>query len=343
MAESTQPKVLIVGAGSMGLISGYHLQLAGAETTFLIRPHRAEPLKKPVTFYSYNDHTLKEYTDYKYIIDPAEIKNVKYDYILITLDAAALRNEVGQALAKSIGDTIRGTNTKVVLGSIFIGLLPWFLEVSGLPAEQVTNGFLYIHVYGTAAVTLPVHAPTNPELLKKADQAYVDHLGPGFGLDDSSPSVAQGFSELWNKSGVSTADIKTAVALATTANLVFAIFAAFYLTGWPRFADMGLPQYSEIWSLGVKAVKEILTLSIHGDMGKAVASMTTEEALLGQMIGYEQAMLPLDLSAFSKYHHGGKVNVQDRAHLKACVKIGEQEGAKVEALKELIKRVEEKI
>ena len=49
MSTSTRSpsKVLIVGAGATGLVAGYHLQLAGAEITFLVRPKRLLALSQP--------------------------------------------------------------------------------------------------------------------------------------------------------------------------------------------------------------------------------------------------------------------------------------------------------
>ncbi|MFE1841200.1 2-dehydropantoate 2-reductase N-terminal domain-containing protein [Streptomyces sviceus] len=45
------PHVLLVGAGAMGVITGYQLQLACAEVTFLVRPARVEKLSRPQTLY----------------------------------------------------------------------------------------------------------------------------------------------------------------------------------------------------------------------------------------------------------------------------------------------------
>ncbi|WP_353962837.1 2-dehydropantoate 2-reductase N-terminal domain-containing protein [Streptomyces sp. NBC_01275] len=49
---SAVPHVLLVGAGAMGVITGYQLQLACAEVTFLVRPARVEKLSRPQTLYS---------------------------------------------------------------------------------------------------------------------------------------------------------------------------------------------------------------------------------------------------------------------------------------------------
>ncbi|MET9462926.1 2-dehydropantoate 2-reductase N-terminal domain-containing protein [Streptomyces canus] len=43
---------MLVGAGAMGVITGYQLQLACAEVTFLVRPARVEKLSRPQTLYS---------------------------------------------------------------------------------------------------------------------------------------------------------------------------------------------------------------------------------------------------------------------------------------------------
>src|SRR3978361_87695 len=98
MNEHPSRHVLIVGAGAMGIVYGYLLGLAGAEVTFLIRPHRAEALSHPQLLYCYNNHQLKTFKDYKYITDPSKVADAEYDYIIVTLDGNALSSEVGQSL-----------------------------------------------------------------------------------------------------------------------------------------------------------------------------------------------------------------------------------------------------
>jgi ketopantoate reductase len=94
MAKHLSPCILIIGAGSMGIITGYHLSLAGAHTTFLVRAHRTKELDQPQMLYCYDDNKLKEYKGYAYITDPSEMIGAKYDYIVVTLDGASLRNDV---------------------------------------------------------------------------------------------------------------------------------------------------------------------------------------------------------------------------------------------------------
>jgi ketopantoate reductase len=63
------PQILIVGAGAMGLGTGYHLQLAGTAITFLVRPARMLEMSRRQVLYSYDDATLKTFADYRLISD----------------------------------------------------------------------------------------------------------------------------------------------------------------------------------------------------------------------------------------------------------------------------------
>jgi hypothetical protein len=74
--------------------------------------------------------------------------------------------------------------------------------------------------------------------------------------------------------------------------------------------------------------------------GKAAQAATTADGLLEIWRSLEQAAVPLDFAGFNKVHHGGKVSAQDIELLKDCVKVGEQEGQPISALKELLDRVQ---
>ena len=217
-------------------------------------------------------------------------------------------------------------------------LRPWFLQTSGLGDEQITEGFFGIHAYPTKAVTLPLHSPTDPDLLLKADLAYSDGLGQGLVMTDSSPTVANSFAEIYNACGVSCCVVRPALECSLNIDHMFAIFAACELTEWPKFQD--IRNKGEVWRLAVAAVKEIKGLSIHRQPGQKAARETTESELAASLVAWERHMLPLDLQSFNRFHHGNKVNAQDHEHLRACLSYGEADGNPMYALKELLQRVE---
>lgn len=321
----------------MGIVMGYILQLAGAKITFLIRPHRAESLDRPQKLYCYDDNQLKTFTGYDYITSPSKVVGADYDFIVITLDGAALKNDVGHSLVQTLGEAVRGTQAKIIIGAMFINLLPWFLKTSGLESEQVINGQLWIQAYPPSAVTLSVHGSEDVKLIAQADQAYSDCLGQGFSVDNSSPAVASGFADLWNASGVSKCGVVPKEQAALTANSLFPVLAALGLLDWPNF--QAIDATDPLWILGVAAAKEVQQFKIHGTPGQEAAAGTTEE-ILAQTFGGMSKLVPFNWPEFNRYHHGSKVNAQDRQLLHACIAEGEAEGKPMTALKDLVQRVD---
>ncbi|VEU22136.1 DEKNAAC103150 [Brettanomyces naardenensis] len=327
--------VLIIGAGSMGLATGYHLDLAGAKVTFLIRPHHKKDLDRPQVLYSLDDNSVKQYTGYTYLTDPSEIAGKDWDFIVVTLDRIGLKSEEGVKLVKKIGEVVRDSKIKtgVLVGTVGIGIRPWFLETSGIPDDQVTNAVLGVQCYPPRIAKLPINGKQLPD----ADQAYVHCYPYGFCVDDTSRSVAEAFSKLYNKCGVSKCAIKPAGQYASELDPCFVIFAGCELMNWPKFSEIEVN--SDLWKLTVKAAKEVQGLDIHGEAGKKLASETTEKGLAGEMVEWEKSCLPLGIRDFNRYHHGGKVVKQDRIHLRECVEEGEREGKDMSGLREVLRRL----
>ncbi len=74
MTSHPPPRVLIVGAGDVGQVYGRHLQLGGAEVTFLVKPHQVEGLEAPLPLYPLNQCTLQDaptqFSDYTLTTEP---------------------------------------------------------------------------------------------------------------------------------------------------------------------------------------------------------------------------------------------------------------------------------
>lgn len=333
MNRSATTSVCIIGAGSMGISVGYLLSLAGAGVTYLVRPHRQQQLARPQVLYSYDDHSLKTYTGYDVLTDPAQLGGTSFDFVLITLDGAALRAEAGQQVVEALGRAFRGTSTAVILGSVGIELRTWFLEQSGLADMQVANSGLTTFVYEVPAVIMPLHPGVKPDLLAQADYAY-RHTSPvGLTVDLSAPQAGHDFAALYNRSGVSQCSIISP----DEYNILVAIFpivVAWELLQWPATAE--IDPADETWQLGVRAMQEFQRLSIFGPAGLAASKQTDAEGVLGFFRQLEQAALPLNMTAFFGYHHGGKVNSQDHAILRDALRRGEEEGAEMPALRALI-------
>ncbi|MDM9628991.1 2-dehydropantoate 2-reductase N-terminal domain-containing protein [Rhizobium sp. S152] len=336
MADSAK-KVLIVGAGSMGLAIGYHLVASGTEVTFLVRSHRVPELMRPQVLYSYDDDTLRTFAQYAVIASPSRIDEQNYDYAVVTLDGAALRDADGMAVAEALGRTSRDHGTKIILGSIGMRLKEWFIDAAGIDAGSIVNSSLGIQCYSPEAARLPLHTGTSRELLYRADLAY-RHCWPfGLVVEDSAPAVAEGFAALYSANAESKCVVRPSTEFSVMLPTYFPMMAALELLDWPQAGNID-PTTPE-WLLGTEAAREIQGLKINGRFGQEVKRNTTPEGLAEQWRVWEQDMLPLDLQEFNRYHHGGKVNRQDRQLLADCLALGEAEGDPMTALKKLLGRL----
>ncbi len=272
------PQILIVGAGAMGLGTGYHLQLAGTAITFLVRPARMLEMSRRQVLYSYDDATLKTFADYRLISDAAEISRSSYDYVIVTLDSLTTRKPEGTALLQSIGDAIRESSTKVIVGGVGVGLQDYYFRTMALPAHRILNGALGMMCHQVANCELPLHPPTDPVLLSKADVAYRHVHKTSFLLDDHFPEAAQRFAAIYDASGVSSCQIMKRPEFAMMTKFMFPVFAASELLGWPHAKNLG--NNKELWALTVRAVQEIQGFEEHGVPGKAAQAATTGDGLL---------------------------------------------------------------
>ncbi|CAI7643748.1 unnamed protein product [Penicillium bialowiezense] len=338
MALQSQPRILIVGAGAIGIMLGYHLSLAGADLTYLVRPHHAERLSHPQILYSYQGVTSIEFKGYNFITDPAQIGTSDYDYLLVTPDAATLMAPQGAALVKTIGEIFKGRHAKILLAGTFHNFKSWFAEASGLPENRLACIIVPIAIHETK-VELKTHGYVDKEQFHKADYAFA-RLNPDITLQiEDEPKFAD-FVSLYNTCGVGHCITSPAAQMAAHLLPIFSLLVPMELLGWPSMKD--LDRNSELWRLGTAAVKELRGLSLYGEAGRQAADATNEDSLVKDFSSMEQTALPLDQADFNRYHHGGKVSKQDQDHVRVCVEYAIADGRPLTAAPELLRRLEEK-
>lgn len=86
------------------------------------------------------------------------------------------------------------------------------------------------------------------------------------------------FSEIYNRCGVSTREVRSA-AFATSIPALFPVFAASDLMAWPRTEELGAEP--ELWALTPEAVREIQDLGGHGQ------NVTTGQSLIEMWKAWE--------------------------------------------------------
>ena len=332
------PSVLIVGAGAAGLAVGYHLSLAGADITFLVRPGRSAAFASPQQLYCYDDASLKTFAGYSIVEQVAELVEQRFQFVIVTLDGHTSRTAEGTAMLRDLGDAIRTSDATVIMGDFGLGLREHYLETMRLPAERLLSGFLFMLSHQTRA-NLPVHAPTNPALVAQASVCYKHPASKiGFQIVTRHSAAAREFVALYNRCGVSRCGQMSPVLVNTVGKAVFAVYAACELAGWPdHFATVVANK--ELWRLACRAQSEIIALPRHGWQGKLMALIMGPRVTANIHLRIEREMLPLDAQAFNRFHHGGKVRAQDVALLRDCLAEGQRHGQPMAALSALLARL----
>ncbi|WP_243789038.1 ketopantoate reductase family protein [Saccharopolyspora gloriosae] len=258
----SEPAVLIVGAGATGLPVGYHLRLAGAELTFLVRPGRKPAVEFPQRLYCYDDASLRTLDGYDVVEDAAELAGRSFNFVLITLDGHTARTEQGTAMLRGLGDAIRDSDAIVIMCGFGVGVREHHLRELGIADDRLLHGFLGMLSHQSSA-ELPVHPPTDPARIAESTACYRHSPGKlGFRLESGNPAAAKRFAELYNSSGESRCTLMSRPMDDIFSKVAFPVYGACELMGWADFATVA--KNKELWRLACDAQREILTLPQHG-------------------------------------------------------------------------------
>jgi hypothetical protein len=331
------PSILIIGAGALGITTGYHLAIGGTNVTYLVRPGRLEALQSPQTLYSYDDGELKKFAAYDVVTSVEEAAGKTYDFVMVTMDGATCRGGEAAGLLAVLGEAITPTPAAVIVCGI--GVRAHIRDVMGLADNRILEGTMRMLSYQTDRVTLPLHPPTDPDTLARASMAY-RHVGgsDGFMVVDRPAAPAGRFVELYNRNGISRCQTVRQQLYTMFTRAAFPTFAAFDLAGWPDAETMA--ECDELATLCCRAIREIMRLPEHGLAGKLGGLLMSRKIWARTNVRTERNALPVDYQAFNRFHHGGKVREQDIGVMRQSLESGRARGRSMPALEELIRRYE---
>lgn len=327
------PAILVVGAGALGVVTGYHLALAGADITFLVRPNRLAALEGGLKLYCFDDLSIKDFQSYSSVSSPEELAGKQYDFVLVTLDGATCRSAEGEALLRSLGDAIRqGKAVALICG---MDVREHCREVMGLPEERVMEGTQAMLSYQVDRAQMPAHPPADPAQVASTDFAY-RHMGQGFGFTvvDEPQGPAREFIALYDSCGVSKCRSMKRVTYTMLTRSFFPMIAVWERAGWPDAKT--LASNRELMELGSRAMAEIIALPEHGWRGKLTSLFIGHKTMAKKLVEMERECLPLDYTAFNHFHHAGKVRAQNLLVMQRCAEAGKAAGKPMAALSELI-------
>jgi|GEM_PF-299373 len=104
----TQMKILLFGAGAVGLVYGRHLQMAGCEVSFYVREKYAEEARQGYTLYHWNKKKALEnpirFSGFGVLTTLEEVKATEWDQVYLCVSATAIRAGWLEDFIGAIGD-----------------------------------------------------------------------------------------------------------------------------------------------------------------------------------------------------------------------------------------------
>ena len=149
MSETDAPRVLMLGAGAVGMTYGYHLEQGGASVTYFVKPKYRESVLEETLLYPLNQGVLGKcrplpYCPTRAISSLDELDVTAYDQVWISISSTALRSE----MVESFLNKLREAGDEAPL---LISLLPglddrnWVLE--RYPETKLINGMISLIAY----------------------------------------------------------------------------------------------------------------------------------------------------------------------------------------------------
>lgn len=301
-------QILVVGAGAVGQPYGRHLQLGGAQVSFMVRAQYAEACRAGLTLYSLNRPASRRWEpvrweDFGVVTQVEEVAGHTWDQVWLCISSTALQGPWLDDLLDAIGEA-----TLVLLQP---GVHDRDDMLQRWPAARLVQGLIALISYQTplpgehvptpgVAYFFPPMAPSSFTGPVDRTQAVVDTLCQGGCPARVSPHVRQ------------RAALGTAV---LTPHIV-----ALEATGW----SLQALRQSPLLALASRASQEAMLISAtyNGFPSSATRHLLTP-LLTRLVLGMAPRFLPFDLEAYLRYHFT-KVGTQTRATMASYIALGAQ-------------------
>ncbi|MDP2306260.1 MAG: 2-dehydropantoate 2-reductase N-terminal domain-containing protein [Pseudomonadota bacterium] len=278
-------RVLIVGAGSVGQVYGWHLQQAGVSVHVYVRPKYAEEARAGFVLYPPGTHRPTRWKPDGVLTSPAEVaaahEEQPWDQVWLCIASTALRGDwLGEILSAAKGAT---------LVSMLPGLRDRDLLTPLVPPERLVIGLISFSSW---------HAPLGAEPLPEPGMAWW-HPPLSSNLFEGPASAVNPIVAALKKGGCPAAPgAATAMASRGSSFLLTAV-AAMECAGW-SFAGLRQARWA---TLAAAAGQEALTISTtHLGIPPGPLKWLVSPAVLRLVTRIAPLVAPMDIEAFLRAH-----------------------------------------
>ena len=306
-------RVLMVGAGAVGQVYGWHLGMGGAEVHVLVKPAYADAARGGFVLYPPKTTTPTRWTPRGVLSRPAEVAAGTWDQVWLAIPSTALRGEWLPELVAHMG------------GATLVSLLPGLRDRDVLaalvPDERLVVGLIAFSAW---------HAPLGGEPLPEPGTAWWHPpLTPSVFEGPAAPVTAL----LAALRGGGCPAVKGAAteAAARGSSFLTPVVAAMECAGWTFSGLRG-----QRWcTLAASAAREALAVSCaHLDTPRGPAALAMTPAVVRLATRVVPLVAPMDFEAFLRVHFG-KVGGQTQLALDTWVEEGDRRQLPVAHLREL--------
>ncbi|EDM77331.1 hypothetical protein PPSIR1_26478 [Plesiocystis pacifica SIR-1] len=307
-------RVLLVGAGAVGLVYGRHIQLGGARVSFYVRPKYVDGLREGVTLYPRNSRQDGRaarsrgvhFGDFELLTTPREVAAQRWDQVWLCIPSTGLDGDWLAPFLGSIGD------------AVLVGLTPGLddrarlLDAGAKEARLVTGQITFM----AAQVPLP---KDRPDAYPEPGVMYWFPPGAPSNFDGEAAPTRAVVAAL--RAGQCPARVNPATieAIQGSVAVSLTLMAALELAGWSLEALRRGPLLAQ----GLAAGREALAITArYCGEPTARVSRLLRPWLFRPAIALAPAFIPFDLEAFIAWHFT-KVGAQTRATLRTYIEQAE--------------------
>jgi 2-dehydropantoate 2-reductase len=313
--------ILVVGAGAVGQVYGYHLQRGGARVSFLVRAGSPLPGEAGYTLYPIKhryERVPVAFHPERVFDSLADVARERWDQVWLCVPATAIEDGWLRSIAAAVGSALivalpPGVDSENKIRQAF-------------PGNDVVSGLIGMISY---------QAPLPGEDVPRPGIAYLlPPLGPstfsGRGAGSVADLLLRGDCPVAVKPGPN-------LDSAFGSCLLMPSVAALELAGW----SIRNLRRSELLPLGASASRQAMDIvSARLDTPPPAFQALLRGPLLSLVWGLFPHLVPIDLEAYL-HHHFTKVGGQTRLLLAGYIRDGEALALDTSALQELASRLRE--
>ncbi|MES2645153.1 MAG: 2-dehydropantoate 2-reductase N-terminal domain-containing protein [Myxococcota bacterium] len=303
-------RVLLVGAGSVGQVYGWHLQQGGVSVHVYVRPKYAEEARAGFVLYPPGTRTPVRFVPDGVVTTPAEVAASTWDQVWLCISSTALRGEWLAEITAAMGNA--------TLVSLLPGLRDRDLLTPLVPPERLVVGLISFSSW---------HAPLGNEPLPEPGMAWWHPpMTPSLFEGPDAPVTA--IVAALKKGGCPAAKGEATAMAARGSAFLLSMVAALECAGW---SFTGLRQ--DKWAtLAARAGKEAITISTtHLGIAPGPMKLLMTPTVVRLATRVVPLVAPMDFEAFLRAHFS-KVGDQTLLAFDTWIAEGKARSLPVEAI-----------